>query len=275
MRGKSKRRTGRVATTEPAGNSTGVVLLLISAAVIVALFVLWMSWDKRESIDKVSLCPSSGPSGAIVFIIDATDGLTAFQRTAIRAEFERLIRDAPSGTMISFGIVSPDESVRNARRFGFCKPPEGSEADPMFENRNLFERRFKNEFMKPLTDAMDEFLDTGKAKNSPIMETIQAVIAGVYTRLPDGGSKQLVIASDMLQHSDAFSFYRGETWESFRRSNAFGRLGRNLSGVKVVLLRLPNPKSAALQGPPMIKFWWSYFEAQGVASVVLNTIGDL
>ncbi len=275
MRGGSKKPTGRVETTEPAGNFTDFVPWLISAAVIAALVILWMSWDKRESIDKASLCPSSGPSGAIVLIIDATDGLTAFQRTAISAEFERLIRDEPSGTMISFGIVSPDESVRNARRFGLCKPPEGSEADPMFENRKLFESRFKNEFMKPLEDAMDEFLGTEKADSSPIMETIQASIAGIYTRLPKGGSKRLVIASDMLQHSDAFSFYRGETWESFRRSSAFGRLGRNLSGVEVVLLQLPNPKSAARQGQAMIDFWWSYFEAQGAASVVRNTLGDL
>ena len=275
MRGKSKKRTARVASTEPTSKLTGVVLSLISVVAVAALVFLWMYSDKREPIDKASLCPPSGPSGAIVYIVDATDGLTAFQRTAISAEFKRLTRDAPSGTMISFGIVSPDQSVLNARRFGLCKPPEGAEADAIFENSNLFKRRFENEFMKPLTVAMSEVLATGEADSSPIMETIQASIAGIYTRLPKGGSKRLVIASDMLQHSDAFSFYRGETWESFRRSSAFGRLGRNLSGVEVVLLQLPNPKSAARQGQAMIDFWWSYFEAQGAASVVRNTLGDL
>ena len=53
------------------------------------------------------------------------------------------------------------------------------------------------------------------------MEALQAPIAGTLGFSGASGSRRLVIASDLLQHSEVLSFYRGEDWDDPRRLAGF------------------------------------------------------
>ena len=109
-------------------------------------------------------------------------------------------------------------------------------------NPTQLDRQFQDRFLKPFQAELDGMLDAREAKQSPIMEGLQALLAGTgATGVKVQGSRQIVIVSDLLQHSDALSFYRGDDWGSFRRSPDFARLAKNLDGVEVTIFWVPRP----------------------------------
>ena len=76
-------------------------------------------------------------------------------------------------------------------------------------------------------------LDASEAKQSPIMEGLQALLAGTAADRREGrGPAPIVIASDLIQNSDAMSFYAATTGE-LQASPEFARLARNLDELKV------------------------------------------
>ena len=81
-----------------------------------------------------------------------------------------------------------------------------------------------------------------------------------------------MIVSDLLQHSDALSFYRGDDWESFRASPDFARLAHNLDGAEVTILRVPRP-GAKVDGAAVDDFWVRYLDAQGAGRVARRAPG--
>jgi hypothetical protein len=78
-----------------------------------------------------------------------------------------------------------------------------------------------------------------------------------------------------LQHSDAFSLYRGGGWSSFMASQQSLRLARTLEGVDVMVLRIPRPNVGRIDPEQVEDFWVNYFDAQGARSVRSISLGDL
>mgnify|MGYP001158983358 FL=1 len=118
------------------------------------------------------------------------------------------------------------------------------------------------------------------ASRAPIMESLQALVAETpllvqdELRGADRRPRRIVIVSDMLQNSDVVSFYRGQEWADLQASRDFARLGRNLHGVDVEILRLPRDEPAIRDPGAVEHFWVRYFDYQG-ADVSARTIGDL
>ena len=113
------------------------------------------------------------------------------------------------------------------------------------------------------------------ANKSPIMEALQTLIADTSGFLTFGGPRKVIIVSDLLQNSDAMSFYAGDDWQSFAASPQFGRLNRTLDGVDVVIFEVPRVVSK-IKDPRVIEdFWLHYFDVQGARKPTVTMIGDL
>jgi hypothetical protein len=115
-------------------------------------------------------------------------------------------------------------------------------------------------------------LDGVEAKQSPIMEGLQALLAGGGAAVK--GRRRIVIVSDLVQNSEALSFYRGEDWASFEASPGFARLARNLDGAEVTIIRIPRA-DARVDAGAVDDFWVRYLEAQGAGRVEVEPLGDL
>ena len=89
-----------------------------------------------------------------------------------------------------------------------------------------------------------------------------------------GWPRRIVIVSDLVQHSEALSFYRGDDWESFRASPDFARLARNLDGAEVTIVRIPRA-GAKVDASAVDDFWVRYLDAQGAGRVDVEPLGDL
>lgn len=253
----------------------GVILAVLAIVGIAGIVTATITLRGQGQPDPVTLCPADGPNGAFAILIDVTDPLTPFQQKALTQRLLQEILDLPVGTRVVLGLVSPDSMISNQTYLRLCKPLQGDKANALYQNPKLIEARFRDGFMTPLDQTLKDLLSTASADSSPIMESLQSLIVGAFLDLPKGAPKRLVIASDLLQHSTVFSFYRRQRWSDFEHSSDFGRLGRNLTDADVTLLQLPRPQYAELQNPAFLDFWARYFEAQGATHVRRVVIGDI
>lgn len=230
--------------------------------------------QRADAIDAETLCPETGATGELAVLLDITDPLGATQSLRLRAELERLVVESPRGTLVALGRVSDDPGQLGAA-YLLCRPMTGAEGGEWTRNPTQLDRQFQERFLEPFRAELAGMLDAGEAKQSPIMEGLQALLAGTEASgVKVAGERRIVIASDLIQHSDALSFYRGDDWASFRASPAFGRLARNLDGAEVTLIQVPRGGGKVDMGA-VEDFWVRYLDAQGAAAVHVSPLGDL
>ena len=218
--------------------------------------------------------PAGGATGSLAILLDLTDPLGATQSIALRSELERMVVESPRGTLVSLGRVSDDPQDLGAT-YLLCRPMTGAEGGEWMRNPTQLDRQFLERFLTPFRAELDGMLDAEVAMQSPIMEGLQALLAGTgAARVKIEGERQIVIVSDLIQHSDAFSFYRGDDWGKFERSPDFPRLARNLDGAKVTIFRVPRP-GARVDMAAVDDFWVRYLDVQGAATVSPVPLGDL
>jgi hypothetical protein len=235
----------------------------------------WAMWRQvRADAVDASLCPAAGAVGELAILLDMTDPLGATQSLNLRSALERMVVESPRGTLVALGRVSDDPGEWGAA-YALCRPMTGAEGGEWTRNPTELDRRFQAGFLAPFEAELGGMLEAEEAKASPIMEGLQALLAGTRAAgVEVAGPRRIVIVSDLLQHSEAVSFYRGDDWESFRGSPAFGRLARNLGGAVVRVLRIPRA-GARVDAGAVDDFWVRYLDAQGAGRVDVETLGDL
>ena len=255
------------------GQTLQAIGMIVLAVVIVGGFGLlaWKAFSKPV-LDVVTLCPEGGSVGDLAILIDMTDPVSLAQLQAARQTIEKRIAQAPVGTRVSLATISPEESTRKASFRSLCKPPSGADADLLIENPEQIRDAYETGFAGPVGATLTGLLSSSEAKTSPIMEGLQEFVTTIPGYTLSDKPRELVILSDMMQNSETISFYDGEGWDAFKATSGIGRLSRNLDGVKLTLLRLP---VASDKAEIVDDFWVRYFEAQGVESIDIITIGDL
>ena len=254
-----------------AGIWWAVVALAILAMVGIGVSVRTLS---PPELDEATLCPKdTGPHAGLFILLDLTDPLGRTERSRLRDLLEQAVADAVPYTLIAVAAVAADPAARGVS-FSLCKPLEGEDANELYQNPRLIARRYEEKFKKPFDDMIDGMFEGEGAPRSPIMESLQAGLAETPGFLDAAWPRRIVIASDLLQHSDSFSFYRGDDWRSFEGSTAFGRMAKTLDGVDVEILRLPRAVPG-IDPAAVDDFWVRYFDSSGAESLRVQPIGDL
>lgn len=250
----------------------GLSLLLLVGLVVGGWAVIRVR--QADAIDVTTLCPTDGAVGALAFLFDLTDPLSSTQASQLRTLVEKEVAASPRGSLVAVGVVDDMPEAWGAR-LAICKPMTGREAGGLVRNPAQVEARYRSAFIAPLESQIDAMLASEPASSSPIMEALQALMAGsAAIPLVEGAPHRLIVVSDLLQHSEAMSFYRGENWGTFVAGSAYSRLARSLEGVQVELLIAPRP-NAEIDREAVDDFWVRYFEAQGADRVLPRALGDL
>lgn len=254
-----------------AGKRTAPIaaLAVLAAAVAVAVGFLAM----RPEIDTESLCPVDGNYGRTAVLIDATDALTRSQAKAIREEVDDLLQRLEDHEWVGVFVLSEENVVAALPEFEKCNP--GSDPNPLIENPMEVLRRFREEFRKPIDDALDRLLDTTEpSPTSPILEMIRAV--SLESNFSMTKQRRLVIVSDMLHNVPQYSHYRdGFDFDGWRSGDyAQDVLEASLLGVEVEMLylRRGDQRSGPLQTYRHVRFWEDYFRALGATLKVVKPI---
>ncbi|MCW1918205.1 hypothetical protein NX862_05530 [Rhodobacter sp. KR11] len=234
----------------------------------------WMSRTASTMAVDAALCPLSGPVAETAILFDLTDPMAPAQTAQLRQYLEGEFAGAAVGTQFTMGVVSEDQALWGATD-PLCKPASVKDVSSLTQNVTLVQKRFQERFQDPLQVNLDRMISASGAKTSPIMESLQALVADTPGFLTYAGPRKLILVSDLLQNSDAMSFYRGEDWQSFQASPAFARLGRTLDRVDVTIFAVPR-EVATLKDPKAVEdFWIRYFELQGANLPKLRSLGDL
>ena len=272
MRKSARRRRGRRRSGRGAGGLLWGILIATVLSIVGLGYYLFVGLQDGLRTDSVSLCKEpSGPGAVMVIVLDTSDPLSTNQTSRLRLELERLVANAPSNTMISVGVVSYDE-IERGHRFGLCKPLQGEEANALYQNPSLIAERYENGFRKPFRNVINEMLLAEEQNKSPIIESITATIAQTLGVRDAQLPKSLILVSDLYQNSDEFSFYRGDSWNDFKRSTASSNLSKALQGFDVIVIRVPRDPPAQSSAEIVDDFWVRYFSASGVQSVTPDTI---
>lgn len=252
-------------------------VMLVGLLAFIGLGGAWVyrTLGSRGHLDEKTLCPTDGPAGLTVILLDLTDPLTEVQASRLRGLLTEEIERAPVATMVSIGVVS--ELPQNwGPRFALCKPATGADASIIYENPDLIAKRFETGFLDVFNKSLDEMMQATTEKHSPIMEALQALISGTSGSVGREMPKRIILVSDLIQNSQTLSFYRGEDWDSFEKSGAVERLARNLEGARIMILQIPRPGA----GPSVIAkvdpFWSNYLDRQGAKPPFdIVSLGDL
>ncbi len=265
------RRLGESDRSIRSGTVLGALMILVAFAALGAIALNAFDRVRSPGLDG-DLCPADGPVAHLAILLDTTDPLVPAQHQRTRQILDMKIADVPVGTRVSFSTVNPDPGIRERAFRSVCKPPSEDDVSILTENPRMVQERYQEQFLDPIDDAISRLLKVPEAASSPIMESLQEFASRIRGFTTTDRPRELVIMSDLMQHSPAFSFYRGEDWNSFYHANGPERFGLAFSNAAITVLRLPRVVDMA---PVVDDFWVRYLMLQGFGDINVISVGDL
>ncbi|MEM9739282.1 MAG: hypothetical protein AAF829_05385 [Pseudomonadota bacterium] len=149
-----------------------------------------------------------------------------------------------------------------------CSSGSPDRANPILSNPRMVADAFQKGFHGPLLEDLDRALEDTRQPSSPLSEALYS-IADRADFQSSMRNRRLVVVSDLMQHSDGFSFYRrGADYGAFMDSDLAQDLPR-LSGVNVVARIVPRQLYDLPMGE-VKAFWRAYFREAGARYGSLN-----
>ena len=239
----------------------GTIIMMGCAVVVIAIGGAYFWYESQQTELDETFCPTSGPVSVTAVLIDRTDTLNAVQQDDVRQRLNGLRDSVPiHGLLAVYSVDSTEEGLLKPE-FRLCNPGRGEELSKWVANPRLAQMRWEELFGHPLQEVFDSMVEGGSADSSPILESIQSVALSVFTgEKVKNAHKELIVVSDMLQHTVELSHYRGENnFGRLRASNYYRRIHTNLDGAKVSILYIRRPTAKAAQSKEHVLFWKEYF----------------
>lgn len=241
-----------------------VLLAAGVGTVLAALVVLRFARGFGEPLDA-ALCATQGSLPAhMVVLVDATDRLSDAQQKLVKQLVREQADRLPPHQRLSLLALSPDENRFTRILFSVCKPRDGSDADPLTENKQLLEHAYRERFLAPLDAALDTLEQLPAAASSPILEALHEVVS--QRSFADAEQRRLVVVSDLLQHSAVLSQYRQDyDFAPLRQHSLYvTEVEAALRRAEVRVYQLTSAASRRYQTPAHTRFWVEYLHYAGV-----------
>jgi hypothetical protein len=248
-------------------------IFLGSMALLVVIFLLgaatWWWSQKKAGIDPKTLCPTSGPIGHNVLLIDKTDPLNIPQKAAFDLLVTELVTNqTPPGYLLSIFVLGDDFKSQTAPLVELCNPGDEKGHSELTENTKALSRQYKERFLKPAFEQSTLLLSSNSAQESPILEMLQMVSLNSFQRHHIDGPRNLIVLSDLLQNSKQLSMYKSvPNFEDFSNTTYAQKTKINFESATVKVHLLQN--SPMLQKQNLLNFWQQYFQKSGATSFEL------
>ncbi|MBJ2256387.1 hypothetical protein [Pseudomonas psychrophila] len=260
--------------------SMGKRLLAITLIFLAASAACWFGYAAftKETLDKVTLCPSKGPRGQYVVLIDNTSPFPFTQKAAMGQRLKSMVlNEIPEGYLLSVFLLDEDYKQNESPIFEKCNPGQWGDKNQYTSSKNFVTRDFNEKFAKPLDAVVRKISLSGRSKNSPVFEILQLAGINGFQHSNVQGDKKLVVYSDMMANMPQFSMYKGvlPAYPEFRKTS-YGHLSvaPGLEGARVTI----NLLAADQKTIPYLKltqFWAEYFEANGASLETIEPMEGL
>lgn len=228
-----------------ADNRNAILYGLLGLSIIAAIggAGFWIK-NRHVVIDEISLCPKSGPTGIHLFIFDRTDPISPQQAAVIRPLLEKRAMQAKAGERFDLYTIEGDLINVLPPVLQVCSPGRAEDANRLYQNPEFIRRRFEEKFLLPMNRVIDGLLQASTRPNSPILETLKAAAISSFGRVDRGELPlEIILISDMIQHSPVNSHYKSEpNFGELKRSVLWPAARPNLKGAEIEILYVLRPR---------------------------------
>jgi hypothetical protein len=182
-------------------------------------------------------------------LLDTSDQWPEITREEVRKRLEKLAEDVPDYGLLELRLMDP--SVQGGRiMFSKCNPGSGVNESEITANPRLMRRKWKEQFLMPLQQALDRTLTQTETASSPILSTAQRIAVDHFDGKRPG---HFILVSDMIENTPDYSQYKGDfSYERYKQSPAYKKQHTDLRGADVSILYV---RRLRMDSGKHIKFW--------------------
>lgn len=271
----------------PAGTQQWKAVLLLSlVGVCLALVVGFKVARGSQPPLDAHLCELGKPLPAhYVVLADPTDPFSPAEANAVRTTIGRYKETMKPGERLTVLAIMPDSaSLRLQEFFSRCRLDEGRQANELYVNKARLQSRYREQFERPLDEAIEALTTVGRAQTSPVLETLYK-ISTLPAFEPQGTQRRaLLIISDLLESSQELNQYQlykkapqqrkkgpqhsvpPYSWADVQQSPQVRGMQGRFAGVEVHVLLRTTMDTRPYQHEAHRQFWTTFFQTAGVAS---------
>ncbi|WP_181700196.1 hypothetical protein [Chthonobacter albigriseus] len=242
--------------------AAGVGLALVALAGLGGIAWLNATLEPPPKLDPDTLCPVDGPRALTVVLLDVSDDWPDVTKAQVAKRLLDTAEAMPTYGLLELRLLDPaDPSGRVL--FARCNPGSGEGLSEFTANPEAVRRAWAAGFRDPVEQIVDGGFPPAPSDTSPIMAAIQRIAVERFEgRAAETVPKRLVVVSDMMENTPAYSQYEGDLgYDRFRASPAFADLRTDLHGAAVTVLYVQRRTGAgAAPSGDHIAFWTKWFE---------------
>jgi hypothetical protein len=236
----------------------GVALICLAVAGLGSLAYFYFSVRQSPTLDPVSLCPTSGPEGITVVLVDTSDDLPEIAQRQVLGILDDQITGLPAYYKLDIRVLDVPNG-RSRSLFAKCNPGDGKGLSEWTNNPRIARMRWIESFKAPASDAVQHSVVTAQAKNSPIMGALQDIAVDEFSSsAAQSVPKSLIIVSDMLENTRDYSQYQNLadlSYQRFRQSQAYLKYRTDLHGARVTIDYVQRILPKGIDTVRHIEFW--------------------
>ena len=239
----------------------------LAGALVVGLVVWGLFQSRGEPVlDSETNCPVSGAESVTVVLIDLSEPYNEVQREGIFQRLEAVREKLETNDKLALYLLSDVKDAMPDPAFSYCKPPKGSEANPLFQNPRMMQETYMK-FADKGGELRAFIGDKSGRRTSPVMEMIQIVAVKEFRKssAKPPKEKRLVVVSDMIQNSPGYSLYKvgRPDFEAFQKTPHYQKIRTDLGGAEVSVFLVRRDAAGSIQNDDFYDFWWNFLEGMG------------
>jgi hypothetical protein len=228
------------------------------------LAYVYVATPRKPKLDPASLCPTDGPAGITVVLVDTSDDLPETTKRDAAVVLDDLVSSLPAYYKLDIRVIDI-LGYRSRSLFSKCNPGDGVGLSEWTDNPRIARLRWIESFKKPASDAIQNSLASAKASSSPIMAAIQDIAIDQFSSAQVSAiKKRLIIISDMIEHTPLYSQYRNAgdlSYKRYRDSAAYLKFRTNLHGAAIEIDYVN--RNVAIDTVRHLEFWHEWISDNG------------
>ncbi len=247
--------------------------MILGVILVFVAYGIYSSFSAPPNLDD-ALCPENNSdwAGQTAIVLDPSDSLHYTQQIDARNRIVQHLETLSEYTEIRLYRLSRAGRRIAQMEFRICAPLHPDEIDwlqGLSRNRNIARQQYEEDFIEPLKRHLDEILSGPGALVSPILKTVQDVAVDAFQPPDAQFSRELVLISDMVQHSSDMSFFDDPVdFMTLANHPDYPTIRVDLEGVDVTVFLLARRGMAGrIQAGSIREFWDEYFLDQGTGTV--------
>lgn len=237
----------------------GSIALMVTS--VFGLFAA-VAMNRPPAVDPTTGCrlDRKDPNHTII-LVDQSDPFNTTDLDWVYTLLDSEARALPEYGRLTVMVPNSGNPFDPRQVFSGCSPGSAAEANPIFENPKMIEQAWNARFYSPLTLQVAEALADTVAPSSPLVEAIYT-IADRPDFQANGASRRLILVSDLIHHSKAFSMYRSGADLEVLAASSLAESQPRLNGVEVVARIVPRQEYDVPLGE-VKAFWREWFAQTG------------